>query len=72
MRQTKISFVLLWAKAPRLKKRKKRKKRKKKWEKTKQRYVFILESCVFWIPRVLVWRLVAPCSRVLERDHPNP
>ena len=26
----------------------------------------------FWIPRVLVWRLVAPCSRVLRRDHPNP
>ena len=69
MRQTKISFVLLWAKAPRLKKMK---RRKKKWEKTKQRYVFILESCVFWIPRVLVWRLAAPCSRVLERDHPNP
>ena len=24
------------------------------------RYVFVLELCVFWIPRVLVWRLVAP------------
>ena len=22
--------------------------------------------------RVLVWRLVAPCSRVLGRDHLNP
>ena len=53
-------------------KRKKRKKREKKWEKTKPRYVFILKSWVFWIPRVLVWRLVAPCSRVLWRDHINP
>ena len=26
----------------------------------------------FWISRVLVRRLVAPCSRVLGRDHPNP
>ena len=79
MRQTKISFVLLWARAPRLKKRKRRKKRKKKWEKTKQMYVFILKSCVilvFWMSRVFgmnfPWRLVAPCSRVLGRDHPNP
>ena len=75
MRQKKISFILLWARAPHLKKRKrrkKRKKRKKKWEKTKPRYVFILKSCVFWIPKVLVWRLVPPCSRVLWRDHINP
>ena len=34
------------------KKRRKRKKRKKKWEKTKPRYVFILKSWVFWIPKV--------------------
>ena len=54
------------------KKRKRRKKRKKKWEKTKPRYVFILKSWVFWIPKVLVWRLVTPYSRVLWRDHPNP
>ena len=25
-----------------------------------------------WISRVLVGRLVAPCSRVLWRDHMNP
>ena len=31
-----------------------------------------MESCVFWISRVLVWRLVPPCSRVLWRDHINP
>ena len=76
--QTKISFVLLWARAPRLKKRnmrkkrKRRKKRKKKWEKIKPRYVFILKSWVFWIPKVLVWRVVPSFSRVLWRDHPNP
>ena len=28
--------------------------------------MFVLESSVFWIPRALVWRLVAPLSRVLE------
>ena len=41
------------------KKRKKRKKRKKKEKekKTKPRYVFVLKSWVFWIPKVLVWRL---------------
>ena len=32
----------------------------------------MLESCVFWISRVLVWRLVPPFSRVLGRDHINP
>ena len=37
----------------------------------RKRYVFILKSCVFWISKVLVWRLVAPCSRVLWRDHIN-
>ena len=28
--------------------------------------MFVLESSVFWIPRALVWRLVAHLSRVLE------
>ena len=32
----------------------------------------MLESCVFWISRVLVWRLVPPFSNVLGRDHINP
>ena len=45
--------------------RKNRKKRKKE-KKTKPRYVFVLNSWVFWIPKVLVWRIVAPLSRVLE------
>ena len=31
-----------------------------------------MESSVFWIPRVLVWRLVAPCSRVLWKRSPKP
>ena len=54
--------------------RKKRKKRKKKEKerKTKPRYVFVLKSWVFWIPKVLVWRLGPPLSRVLWKDHPNP
>ena len=30
--------------------------------------MFFLESSVFWIPRALVWRLVAPLSRVLEES----
>ena len=32
----------------------------------------MLESFIIWIPRVLVWRLIAPYSRVLWRDHINP
>ena len=30
--------------------------------------MFVLESSVFWIPRALVWRLVAHLSRVLEES----
>ena len=30
--------------------------------------MFVLESLVFWIPRALVWRLVAPLSRVLKES----
>ena len=37
-----------------------------------QKVCFVLESFIIWIPRVLVWRLIAPCSRVLWRDHINP
>ena len=49
------------------KERKRRKKRKKEKEKkAKPRYVFVLNSWVFWIPKVLGWRIVAPLSRVLE------
>ena len=74
-RQTKISvFVLIWLGPPvgeEKKGEKKRKKRKRSGRRPK-RYVFVFESCVIWIPRILVWRLVAPCSRVLRRDHPNP
>ena len=33
---------------------------------------FVMESSVFWILRVLVWRLVAPCSRVLWKRSPKP
>ena len=78
MRQTKTHFGLIVLGKNveqgrnREKKRKKRKKREKKWKKTKPRYVFILKSWVFWIPKVLVWRLVPSFSRVLWRDHPNP
>ena len=36
------------------------------------KYVFILKSWVFWIPKILVLRLVPSFSRVLWRDHPNP
>ena len=28
--------------------------------------MFVLKSSVFWIPKALVWRLVAPLSGVLE------
>ena len=52
-------------------KRKKRKKKKEKKEKNKGMFS-CMESSVFWISRVLVWRLVPPFSRVLGRDHINP
>ena len=47
-------------------KRRKKRKKKEKEKKAKPRYVFVLNSLVFWIPKVLVWRIVAPLSRVLE------
>ena len=47
------------------KKRKKRKKKEKE-KKTKTKVCFVLKSWVFWIPKVLVWRIVLPLSRVLE------
>ena len=47
-------------------KRRKKRKKKEKEKKAKSRYVFVLNSWVFWIPNVLVWRIVAPLSRVLE------
>ena len=47
---------------------KKKRKKKEKEKKAKPRYVFVLNSWVFWIPKVLVWRIVAPLSRVLEEN----
>ena len=83
MRQTKaklIFFCLTKARARVLergeksKERKRRKKRKKKEneKKAKPRYVFVLNSWVFWIPKVLVKRIVVSLSRVLWKEHPNP
>ena len=76
MRQTKAKLIFCLTKArahvlerrEKSKERKSRKKRKKKEKekKAKPRYVFVLNSWVFWIPKVLVWRIVAPLSRVLE------
>ena len=76
MRQTKAKLIFCLTKArahvlerrQKSKERKSRKKRKKKEKekKAKPRYVFVLNSWVFWIPKVLVWRIVAPLSRVLE------
>ena len=51
------------------KKGEKKRKKKEKEKKTKTKVCFVLKSCliwVFWIPRVLVWGIVAPLSRVLE------
>ena len=42
------------------KKGEKKSKKKEKEKKTKPRYVFVLKSWVFWIPKVLVWRLFLP------------
>ena len=53
------------------KKRKKRKKKEKE-KKTKPRYVFILKSWVFWIPKDLVLKLVPSFLGFCGRDHPNP
>ena len=46
------------------------KKRKKEKEKKGKKFRYGIK-CIL-ISRVLVWRLVAPCSKVLWRDHPNP
>ena len=55
------------------KRRKKRRKKEKEKEKAaKPRYVFVLNSWVFWISYGLVWRLVLLWSRVLWRNHINP
>ena len=51
------------------KKRKKRKKKEKE-KKTKTKVCFVFGY--FGIPKVLVWRIVPPLSRVLWRNHPNP
>ena len=53
-------------------KKRKRRKKKEKEKKTKPRYVLVLKSWVFWIPKDLVWRFVPPLSRVLWKDHTNP
>ena len=76
MRQTKAKLIFCLTKArahvlarrEKSKERKRRKKRKKKEKekKAKPRYVFVSNSWVFWIPKVLVWKIVAPLSRVLE------
>ena len=83
MSQTKaklIFFCLTKARAHVLERREKSKerkmrkerKKKEKEKKTKPRYVFVLNSWVFWILKVLVWRIVVPLSRVLWKEHPNP
>ena len=76
MRQTKAKLIFCLTKSrahvlERREKSKERKRRKKRKEKEKEkkakpRYVFVLNSWVFWIPKVLIWRIVAPLSRVLE------
>ena len=76
MRQTKAKLIFCLTKArvhvlerrekSKERKRRKKKKKKEKEKKAKPRYVFVLNSWVFWIPKVLVWRIVAPLSRVLE------
>ena len=52
--------------------RRKKSKKKEKEKKAKPRYVFVLNSWVFWIPKDLVWRIVVPLYRVLWKEHPNP
>ena len=39
--------------------RKRRRRRGRGRGRREIRYVFVFELCVIWIPRVLVWRLVA-------------
>ena len=62
----KIHLSHILARASRFGEEKREKKRKKRRRRRLKRYVFVLESSVFWIPRALVWRLVAPLSRVLK------
>ena len=58
--------VLRRRKGEKEKKKKKKKKKEKKGKNFRYGIMCILDS------RVLVWRLVAPFSRVLWRDHINP
>ena len=53
-------------------KRRKERKKKEKEKMAKPRYASVLNSWVFWIPKVLVWRIVVSLSRVLWKEHPNP
>ena len=74
MRQTKAKLIFCLTKArahvlerrEKSKERKRKKRKKEKEKKAKPRYVFVLNSWVFWIPKVLGWRIVAPLSRVLK------
>ena len=76
MRQTKAKLIFCLTKArahvlerrekSKERKRRKMRKKKEKKKKAKPRYVFVLNSWVFWILKVLVRRIVAPLSRVLE------
>ena len=81
MRQTKPKLIFCLTKfrahvlerREKSKERKRRKKRKKKEKekKAKPRYVFVLNSCVFWIPKVLFGELLLLCRGFWKRS-PKP
>ena len=54
------------------KKGEKKRKKKVKEKKTKPRYVFVLKSWVFLIPKVWYGDWFLLCLGFCGRDHPNP
>ena len=69
MRQTKFICLIFWLGQKSWREEKSKEEEEKEeegGEEEEDQGMFVLESSVFWIPRALVWRFVAPLSRVLE------
>ena len=69
MRQTKSILIFWLGQKHRRKEKRKEEEEEEEEGEGEEDQNSGMESCliwVFWIPRVLVWRIVAPLSRVLE------
>ena len=73
MRQTNVSFALKKLGLHVLVRRREKRREEEEEEGEDQTKVcFILNSWVFWIPKVLVWRLAPSFLGFCGRDHQNP